>query len=83
MKSINLQDLILNQVRKERIPVTVYFTNGFQVKGTVVGFDSYVVLLDCDGKQDLIYKHAISTVIPFKQINLGAVLEDAEDPQDN
>ena len=52
-KAINLQDVFLNQARKDRIPVTIYLTNGFQFKGMVRGFDNYIVILDCDGKQIL------------------------------
>ena len=69
-KDINLQDVFLNQARKDRIPVTIYITNGFQFKGIVKGFDSYTVILDTDGKQNLIYKHAISTVTPLKPISI-------------
>ncbi|HHV59984.1 MAG TPA: RNA chaperone Hfq [Clostridiaceae bacterium] len=68
--NINLQDVFLNQVRKEYIPVTVYLTNGFQLKGMVKGFDNFTVILETDGRQQLIYKHAISTVSPMKAINL-------------
>lgn len=69
-KGINLQDVFLNQARKDKIPVTIYLTNGFQFKGMVKGFDSYIVILDCDGKQNLVYKHAISTIIPSKVISI-------------
>jgi RNA-binding protein Hfq len=69
-KNINLQDVFLNQVRKEHIPVTVYLTNGFQLRGTVKGFDNFTVVLDSDGKQQLVYKHAISTVSPMKAVNI-------------
>jgi host factor-I protein len=69
-KDINLQDVFLNQARKERIPVTIYITNGFQFKGTVKGFDNYTVILDTEGKQNLIYKHAISTITPLKSISI-------------
>jgi len=69
-KGINLQDVFLNQAKKEKIAVTIYLTNGFQFKGMVKGFDSYTVILDCDGKQNLVYKHAISTIIPAKTIEL-------------
>ncbi|NMB33989.1 MAG: RNA chaperone Hfq [Clostridium sp.] len=68
--NINLQDVFLNQVRKERIPVTVYLTNGFQLKGLVKGFDNFTVVLDTEGRQQLIYKHAISTISPMKLVNL-------------
>ena len=64
----NLQDIFLNGARKNRIPVTIYLTNGFQLKGYVKGFDSFTVVLDCDGKQMMIYKHAISTITPLKVI---------------
>ncbi len=71
MKSnINLQDVFLNQVRKEHVPVTVYLTNGFQLRGMVKGFDNFTVVLDSEGKQQLVYKHAISTVSPMKAVNI-------------
>lgn len=69
-KNINLQDVFLNQVRKEHIPVTVYLTNGFQIRGMVKGFDNFTVVLDSEGKQQLVYKHAISTVSPMKAVNI-------------
>lgn len=69
-KNINLQDVFLNQVRKEHIPVTVYLTNGFQLRGMVKGFDNFTVVLDSGGKQQLVYKHAISTVSPMKIVNI-------------
>lgn len=64
----NLQDIFLNGARKNRIPVTVFLTNGFQMKGNVKGFDSFTVILDSEGKQMMIYKHAISTITPGKPI---------------
>ena len=67
--NINLQDVFLNQVRKEHIAVTIYLTNGFQLKGMVKGFDNFTVVLDTEGKQQLIYKHAISTICPMKLVN--------------
>ncbi|MHB8171103.1 MAG: RNA chaperone Hfq [Thermincolia bacterium] len=67
--TINLQDSFLNQVRKENIPVTIYLVNGFQLKGTVRGFDNFTVILEQDGKQQMVYKHAISTISPMKAIN--------------
>ncbi|AGC67878.1 protein Hfq [Thermoclostridium stercorarium subsp. stercorarium DSM 8532] len=69
-KNINLQDVFLNQVRKEHIPVTVYLTNGFQLRGMVKGFDNFTVVIDSEGKQQLVYKHAISTVSPMKAVNI-------------
>ena len=68
---LNLQDLFLNNARKERIPVTIYLMNGVQVKGHVKGFDSYIILLEGDNRrQNMIYKHAVSTIVPAKYINL-------------
>ena len=77
-KILNLQDVFLNQARKDRIPVTIYLTNGFQFKGMVRGFDNYIVILDCDGKQNLVYKHAISTIIPIKPIPILDASEKSE-----
>ena len=69
--ALNLQDLILNNARKERVPVTIYLMNGVQIKGYVKGFDSYIVLLEGENRQqNLIYKHAVSTIVPGKSINL-------------
>jgi len=68
--AINLQDYFLNQARKEKIIITIFLVNGVQLKGMVKGFDSYIVILETDGKQQMIYKHAISTIIPSQAINL-------------
>lgn len=68
---LNLQDLFLNQLRKENIPATIYLVNGFQLKGYVKGFDNFTVILDFDGKQQMVYKHAISTIMPLRQVNLN------------
>ena len=62
------QDMILNQVRRLEMSVTVYLTNGFQIRGIVRGFDNYVILLESEGKQQMIYKHAVSTIIPLKPL---------------
>lgn len=69
---INLQDYFLNQVRKENTLVTIFLVNGFQLRGSVKGFDNFTVILDCDGKQNMVYKHAISTIVPGRNINLNA-----------
>ena len=69
-KTQNLQDLILNQARRDRSMVTVFLMNGFQLRGTITGFDSFTLVLDSDGKQQLIYKHAISTIVPPRPISL-------------
>jgi len=72
-KSINnLQDIFLNEARKNKIQVTLYLINGFQLKGNVTGFDTFTVVLNCDGKQMMVYKHAISTITPLKPILLGS-----------
>ncbi len=70
MKNINLQDVFLNQARIDKVAVTIFLTNGFQFKGMVRGFDNYTIVLDCDGKQNLVYKHAVSTIIPARQISI-------------
>lgn len=64
----NLQDIFLNNARKDKIHVSVFLVNGVQLKGYVKGFDSFTVVLDSEGRQQLIYKHAISTISPAKQI---------------
>jgi host factor-I protein len=67
---INLQDAFLNLVRKEKTPVTIFLINGFQIKGLVKGFDNFTVVVEIDGKQQLVYKHAISTVAPVRPIGI-------------
>ena len=71
-RSISLQDCILSHARKGGYPVTVFLVNGFQLRGTVAGFDSFTLILDSEGKQQMIYKHAISTLVPPKPIPLPA-----------
>ena len=61
---LNLQDNILNHVRKKEIPVIIYLMNGFQIKGNVIGFDNFTIILKSKGKEQMIYKHAISTIAP-------------------
>lgn len=70
-KTQNLQDVFLNQARRERYSVTMFLMNGFQLKGVVRGFDNFTVVLDSDGKQQLIYKHAISTIVPPRPIDFS------------
>ena len=65
---INLQDAFLNVVRQQAQPVTVFLMNGFQMRGIVRGFDSFVVIFEVDGRQQMIYKHAISTVVPQHKV---------------
>jgi len=68
-KNYNLQDIFLNSVRSTKQFVTVFLVNGFQMRGLVTGFDSFTVVLDTEGKQQLIYKHAISTIVPSHPVN--------------
>lgn len=76
-KRMNLQDLFLLKVRREHLPVTVFLMNGFQMRGIITGFDAFVVVLDSDGKQQIVYKHAISTVVPAHPLELRETEEDA------
>lgn len=69
-QNVNIQDHYLNVLRRERIAVTVFLTNGFQLRGNIKGFDNFTVLLDTEGKEQLIYKHAISTFVPAKNVKL-------------
>lgn len=70
--ALNYQDQLLSSVRKENMPVTIYLTSGFQIRGQIRKFDNYVVIVESDGKQQMVYKHAISTIVPLKTIsNLG------------
>ena len=69
-KTPNLQDVFLTSVRRNETPVTVFLMNGFQMRGVITGFDSFTVVLTADGKQNLIYKHAISTVSPAQVVDL-------------
>ena len=71
-ETINLQDSILKEVIRDRVPVTLFLMNGFQLRGFVTGFDSFVVVLVSDGKQQMIYKHAISTLAPMKPLKAAA-----------
>jgi host factor-I protein len=71
---VNLQDIFLNQMRKEKIPVTMYLVNGARLTGTIKGFDNFVILLKQENQQ-LVYKHAISTIIPDKPVELVENME--------
>ena len=64
----NLQDIFLTQVRRERRSVTMFLMNGFQMRGYVTGFDAFTVVLSTDGKQQVVYKHAISTITPERPV---------------
>ena len=75
-KKVNLQDLVLLRAREDRLNVTVFLMNGFQMRGIIMGYDPFVVVLDTDGKQQVIYKHAISTIVPIRPVELW----EAEEP---
>lgn len=70
-QAVNIQDFYLNQLRKNHVPVTVFLTNGFQLRGVLKAFDNFTVLIETDGKQQLVFKHAISTFAPAKNIDLN------------
>ena len=70
-KSHNLQDMYLNVTKKTGTPVTMFLMNGFQIRGVVTGFDNFVVAVESEGKQQMIYKHAISTIVPSKPLIFG------------
>lgn len=76
-KQLNLQDTFLNQVRKENIAITMFLVNGFQLKGYVKGFDNFIVFLEVDGRQQMIYKHAISTMAPARNVIFSNSSEDS------
>ena len=73
----NLPDIFLTQVRRERRTVTMFLMNGFQMRGFITGFDAFTVVLTSDGKQQIIYKHAISTIVPERPISLTESVEEA------
>ena len=70
-KSPNLQDVFLASARRTETPVTMFLMNGFQMRGVITGFDSFTVVLTAEGKQNMIYKHAISTISPAKSLDLS------------
>ena len=76
-KSNTLQEVCLTQVRRERRQVTVFLMNGFQMRGQVTGFDAFTLVLTTDGKQQVIYKHAISTIVPERPVPLTGEEETA------
>ncbi|HHY20577.1 MAG TPA: RNA chaperone Hfq [Bacilli bacterium] len=68
---VNIQDQFLNQLRKDNIPVTVFLLNGFQLRGLIRGFDNFTIILESEGKQQLVYKHAISTFSPQRNVQVN------------
>jgi host factor-I protein len=69
-KTNNLQDLFLAQIRRSRVNVTLFLMNGFQMRGVVTGYDAFIVVVNTDGKQQVVYKHAISTIVPERPMDL-------------
>ena len=72
-ENMNLQEAILKECIREKVPLTLFLMNGFQLRGIVTGFDSFVVVLVSDGKQQMIYKHAISTLAPVRPLKAASV----------
>lgn len=70
LNKANLQDIFLLQAKRDKLPVTMFLMNGFQMRGVITGFDAFVVVLDSDGRQQVIYKHAISTIAPIRPVAL-------------
>ena len=70
-KKINLQDLFLLRAKRDRLPLTLFLMNGFQMRGVITGFDPFVITLDSEGRQQVIYKHALSTIVPVRPVALG------------
>ena len=78
-KTQNLQDVFLNQVRKQHVPVTIFLMNGVKLQGVITWFDNYSMLLKRDGHIQLIYKHAVSTIMPSSPVNMQDVEGDGEE----
>lgn len=70
-KTNNLQEIFLTQVRRDRRPVTMFLMNGFQMRGTITGYDAFMVVLEGEGRQQVVYKHAISTIVPARTVDLS------------
>jgi len=73
MKSQGLQEQFLNAIRKQSVPATFYLVNGFLMKGVLKAFDDYTLVLESDGAQKLVFKHAVSTIIPYQTVDLVAL----------
>ncbi|MEI7984994.1 MAG: RNA chaperone Hfq [Armatimonadota bacterium] len=83
-KAINLQDMFLNQVRKEGVGVTIYLTNSVQLRGHVRGFDAFTILLDSSGKPtQLVYKHAVASIVPTKTVGTYKSPGEMDTPHDD
>ncbi|ACB85082.1 RNA chaperone Hfq [Natranaerobius thermophilus] len=79
--TINLQDNVLNQVRKNKITVTIFLVNGYKIRGLIKSFDNFTLLMEVNGEQQMIYKHAVSTIIPGKTLNLFSDQSDKNDQE--
>ena len=79
-KPINLQENFLNQARKENVPVTIHLVNGFQIKGMIRGFDQFTVVIDAMGRQQMVFKHAISTITPARPLGTKPIQAETEKP---
>ena len=77
-KNASIQDLFLNQLRKERMSVAIHLINGFQLRGTIRSFDNFVVVIESEGKQMMIYKHALSSITPAQPIRYSETPDEAE-----
>lgn len=73
-EQLNLQEAILSEVSRDKVPVTLFLMNGFQLRGVITGFDDLAVVLVSDGKQQMIYKHAISTLAPIRSLKAATPL---------
>ncbi|MCH8201861.1 MAG: RNA chaperone Hfq [Proteobacteria bacterium] len=82
-KQNNLQDVFLNQVRKDKAPVTIFLVNGVKLQGVITWFDNFCVLLRRDGHSQLVYKHAISTVMPAGPLQLFEPDSEEKDDSDS
>ena len=80
---INLQDAFLNVVRQQAQVITVILMNGYQMRGIIRGFDSFIVILESDGKQQMVYKHALSTVLPSKNIDVSSYWQEEQAANEN
>ena len=78
---INLQENFLNAARKESVPVTIHLVNGFQLKGMIRGFDQFTVVLDSMGRQQMVFKHAISTITPARPLGTRFKPEEADEAE--
>ena len=74
----NLQETFLNHVRKNKVPLTVFLVNGIKLQGIVTWFDNFSILLKRDAQSQLVYKHAISTIMPAQPVRLEGISEDGE-----